>query len=1573
MSNNVRVLARFRPSSKKIGHRKEIKEGKKGKGKGHRRDEEIDNARLDFSDDNKTIVVTGGGVHGRRFNFDYVFKPNSTQEELFNNVAKATIEDIMAGYNGTIFAYGQTGSGKTFTMFGEPKHKGIIPRCAEAIFEGIANAKVEVEEVYIKCSFVEIYQENVRDLLNPKSGGKLKIREKPDGSTYLQGATEEYCNSPEDIYKIIAQGNKHRAVSKTDMNNQSSRSHSVLIINLVQRLSNGTQLEGGLNLADLAGSERVDRTNVTGIGLEEAKKINQSLSALGNCIKALTSKSAKHIPFRDSQLTRLLQDALGGNSKTVLVVCCSPDGNDVFETLSTLRFAERAKKVKNSAKVNSVLSVEEYQKLVQSLRDQLARKDRMIEKLQKALQSGGQLSAEDLESLRSMSAEIPRPVTAYDHAQDEAGQLNMDDADISELEIKESGEANVVSPSVVSPTSEEAEFIQEASEVLKGIQDSLQEDSNDGAPRPGSPAFFKHLSARFLGSDVSGSQHGSPKSMINSGGSFQLPDGAPGDVDVDSAEDLLKSFQALHGMNVESMDGGKGSADWLETPVATPGATPIPQGKTQAKTDSADATLASVEVKQGDKQDTKDETKPEIKEVKQEVEGVKQDDKREATKEHGSEALTGPEAITENKAEKSAEKSPEEIARILENAIRSGDKATFDKFISNVKIEDYITHLHNAVLGGSLQIVEELLTAKADIDAADRTGKTPTMTAVESRNEAAVEFLIEAKANLDQQDTSGLTALMYSATNGSQSITESLVKAKANVNLRDKEGLTAFEISQKRGAYVLSLLEGERKATEEIENKEDIITPGEITTEFEEAAAKGDIEAALALAECHMFGKGVPRDPQKAFELYSSEILASNPKALTELGRCYHFGIGVGKSLEKAIPNYQKAAEMMYPDARCELAWCFAKGEGIPKEPEYAFQIFSEVAESEHAGAICGLGYCYQKGLGVDIDEKKAVALYERSAAKGHGNAYTLLGKCFLTANNVDEAFLLFQKASNVGDRAGKYYLARCYHDGKGVERNSEEAVRLYQEATILGDTEALLRLGRCYMKGDGVKRDSKKAVQLYKRATELDSTGGMISLGDCYERATGVERDFKKAAMLYQQAADKGDARAILRLGECYENAKGVKKSAKTAYDYYRQAEGTGLNEAVTRIAWCFANGVGVDEKDGSKAFDMFTKAMKGGSKEALRGLGFCYEKGLGVKSNLRKAVQMYQQAAEAGNATAWSDLANCVVNASGMSRNNMKAFLLFKKSASMGDAVGNRKLGWCYVKGIGVEKDVKKGVQYYHRAAEMGDSMAISSLGVCYAKGMGVRKDQVKAFELFKRAAEMGNPTDICNLGVCYKKGTGVKVDHKKAAELYQKAADMGDAAAICNLGVCYYSGTGVEKDVDKALSYWHEAARMGNSAAKHNLERCKKQKGDKVEKVLLLASLSKLVPPTMSQQSVMERPLFKEPMTELSPEDQIKRRSLALEALKMTLEQIQAKHRKDTAEAAAQTKAEAEADSKTPDGKASKPERASKTEVRLAQLIESCKVLLDLMSEPKKRKAAPKIVKPIQIRSRLLKPPS
>lgn len=257
------------------------------------------------------------------------------------------------------------------------------------------------------------------------------------------------------------------------------------------------------------------------------------------------------------------------------------------------------------------------------------------------------------------------------------------------------------------------------------------------------------------------------------------------------------------------------------------------------------------------------------------------------------------------------------------------------------------------------------------------------------------------------------------------------------------------------------------------------------------------------------------------------------------------------------------------------------------------------------------------------------------------------------------------------------------------------------------------------------------------------------------------------------------------------------------------------------------------------------------------------------------------------------------------------------------------------------------------------MGDSMAISSLGVCYAKGMGVKKDTKKAFQLFQRAAEMGNPTDICNLGVCYKKGTGVAVDHKKAAELYQKAADMGDAAAICNLGVCYYNGTGVPKNVEKAMGFWSRAAEMGNSAARHNLERCRKAKAKRSD-VLLVASLEKVAksePASIENDNltVLEQPLFRTPMNKLTPEEQERRRTMLLGALRMTLSKIKDRQKRDERRASSA--------GTTASGGANP---AQTTKQNLKQLVESLTFYLDLLREPRVRRPA-RIAKPVSIKPR------
>ncbi|EAL69265.1 hypothetical protein DDB_G0276369 [Dictyostelium discoideum AX4] len=354
-SCNIRVMCRFRPLNER---EKALKENQ---------------TCVTFPDETQVIVS------GQPFTFDRVFTPESTQKEVFESV-KDTIHDVLLGYNGTLLAYGQTGSGKTFTMgsaaaesdFENVEQLGIIPRGNHLIFNTIAEESDGNAEFTIKCSYLEIYMENIQDLLNPKNNKQLKIRESKSQGIYVEGLTEEYVASEEDIMELIQVGESSRSVAKTNMNQRSSRSHSILIIAIEQKSSDGSKKRGKLNLVDLAGSEKVSKTGAEGIVLEQAKKINQSLSLLGNCIHALTDSKREHIPFRDSKLTRLLQDSLGGNTKTTLLVTASPHFNNVDETISTLKFGARAKSIKNNVKVNQEKSAAELQIIVNALTKELS-------------------------------------------------------------------------------------------------------------------------------------------------------------------------------------------------------------------------------------------------------------------------------------------------------------------------------------------------------------------------------------------------------------------------------------------------------------------------------------------------------------------------------------------------------------------------------------------------------------------------------------------------------------------------------------------------------------------------------------------------------------------------------------------------------------------------------------------------------------------------------------------------------------------------------------------------------------------------------------------------------------------------------------------------------------------------------------------------------------------------------------------------------------------------------------------------------------------------------------------------
>jgi kinesin family protein 5 len=248
---------------------------------------------------------------------------------------------VLEGFNGTIFAYGQTSSGKTHTMQGPDienlEMQGIIPRMVRTVFNQIETASENIEFT-VKVSMVEIYCERVKDLLEP-SKDNLKIHEEKSKGVYIADLTEEYVAEEYEVFEIMKIGTKNRSISATLMNDESSRSHSIFILTVTQ--NNLTELScktGRLYLVDLAGSEKISKTGATGQTLDEAKMINKSLTTLGKVITALTDPKATHVPYRESKLTRILSESLGGNSKTSLIITGSPHPDNEAETLSTLRF-----------------------------------------------------------------------------------------------------------------------------------------------------------------------------------------------------------------------------------------------------------------------------------------------------------------------------------------------------------------------------------------------------------------------------------------------------------------------------------------------------------------------------------------------------------------------------------------------------------------------------------------------------------------------------------------------------------------------------------------------------------------------------------------------------------------------------------------------------------------------------------------------------------------------------------------------------------------------------------------------------------------------------------------------------------------------------------------------------------------------------------------------------------------------------------------------------------------------------------------------------------------------------------
>ena len=338
---------------------------------------------MDESSGTCVVNPNGGNDPPKTFTFDAVYPPNTAQAKIYQASAAHIVDSVLEGYNGTIFAYGQTGTGKTFTMegvHGDEELRGIIPRAFAQIFAMIEQRGSSNTEFLVRASYLEIYNEEIRDLLSKNTSNKLELKEAPDTGVYVRDLTSYVVKSTRECDKLRDFGAKNRHVGATAMNQDSSRSHSIYTITVesCETREDGSPAirMGKLNLVDLAGSERQSKTQASGDRLKEATKINLSLSALGNCISALVDGKSQHIPYRDSKLTRLLQDSLGGNTKTVMVANLGPADWNYDETLSTLRYANRAKNIKNKPKINEDpkdAMLREFQEEIARLKAQLER------------------------------------------------------------------------------------------------------------------------------------------------------------------------------------------------------------------------------------------------------------------------------------------------------------------------------------------------------------------------------------------------------------------------------------------------------------------------------------------------------------------------------------------------------------------------------------------------------------------------------------------------------------------------------------------------------------------------------------------------------------------------------------------------------------------------------------------------------------------------------------------------------------------------------------------------------------------------------------------------------------------------------------------------------------------------------------------------------------------------------------------------------------------------------------------------------------------------------------------------
>ncbi|KAM6169580.1 kinesin-like protein KIF27 [Rhynchocyon petersi] len=433
----------------------------------------------------RTIPNTQQIIIGRDrvFTFDYVFGKSSTQDEVYNTCVKPLVLSFIEGYNATVFAYGQTGSGKTYTIGGShvasliEDQKGIIPRAIQEIFQNISESPNI--DFNIKVSYIEVYKEELRDLLELGSSMKdFHIREDEKGNIVIVGSKECPVESVDEVISLLEMGNTARHTGTTQMNEHSSRSHAIFTISICQVEKNMEAAKDGFwqsprpivskfHFVDLAGSERVTKTGNTGVRFKESIQINSGLLALGNVISALGDprRKSSHIPYRDAKITRLLKDSLGGSAKTVMITCVSPSSSDFDESLNSLKYANRARNIRNKPTVNFSPEsdrMDEMEFEIKLLREALQSQQAGASQTSPT-HSEGTLDKSKIHSLEELVAQLQGECLGYQNCVEAAFTFLVD--------LKDEGKLNQTQQHKLQ------EWFNMTQEVRKGLTTSLRHQS----------------------------------------------------------------------------------------------------------------------------------------------------------------------------------------------------------------------------------------------------------------------------------------------------------------------------------------------------------------------------------------------------------------------------------------------------------------------------------------------------------------------------------------------------------------------------------------------------------------------------------------------------------------------------------------------------------------------------------------------------------------------------------------------------------------------------------------------------------------------------------------------------------------------------------------------------------------------------------------------------------------------------------------------------------------------------------------------------------------------------------------